>query len=176
MLKPIPSRITALRIPEQGRTYGVSIGLPWLLAACQDGLEGTWSRFEGEIRLQRLKERVELCPNVDSSVQTYCESCGAEIVVEQSFEQTLVYLPSNFDPTDKTNRLPKSVKDLERISNQVGLDDDDLDIGWYDNGELDVAAAITEMIVLQQPSLLRCGLDGVTRIEDGECLFSATEQ
>lgn len=176
MLKPIPSRIAVLRIPEQGRTYGVSIGLPWLGSACEAGLEGTWNRFDGEIRLQRLRERVEVCPNITSSVQTYCESCGAEIVVEQSYVQTLVYLPSNFDPRDKSNRLPKSVKELERISNQVGLDEDDLDIGWYDNGELDVAGSITEMILLRQPSLLHCGLDSVTRIDEGTCLFSATEQ
>jgi hypothetical protein len=176
MLKPIPSRIAALRIPEQGRTYGISLGLPWLGAACEAGLEGTWNRFDGEITLQRLRERVEVCPNIESSVQTHCESCGAEIVVEQSYVQPLVYLPSNFDPRDKANRLPKSVKELERISNQVGLDEDDLDIGWYDNGELDVAASITEMIVLHQPSLLHCGLDGVRRIDEGTCLFSATEQ
>lgn len=176
MLKPIPSRIAALRIPEQGRTYLVSLGLPWLGSACEAGLEGTWNRFDGEITLQRLRERVEVCPNIVSSVQTHCESCGAEIVVEQSYVQSLVYLPSNFDPRNKTNRLPKSIKELERISNQVGLDEDDLDIGWYDNGELNVAASITEMIVLNQPSLLHCGLEGVTRMDEGTCLFSATEQ
>ena len=176
MLKKIPSRISALRIPEQGRTYSVSLDLPWLQKACESASNGTWTKFDGEIILQRLKERIEVCPSIQAIVQTFCECCGAEIVVAHSLEQPLVYLPSNFDPRNKQNRLPKNVKELERISNQVGLDDDDLDIGWYDNGELDVSSTIIEMIVLNQPSLLHCGLDEVTRVEAGDCLFTASEQ
>jgi len=176
MSKPMPSRISAMRIPEQSRTYTVSLRLPWLQAACEAAIEGECNKFEGEITLQRLKERVEVCPAITGVLTTFCESCGAEINVEQSYHQPLVYLPSNFNPNDKSNRLPNNVKDLERISNQVGLDEDDLELGWYDNGELDVAITITEMIVLNQPSLLHCGLDGVTRVEEGDCLFSMNEQ
>lgn len=175
MIPKVPSRIAVLRIPVHARTYPLSLGVPWLEASCQSAIEGVWTECNGSVTVQRYEERVEVTASISYRVECACEVCGTTVAYHKTSSQPLVYLPSSYDERNRSHKLSKSIKDLDKISNHIGLDDHDLDVGWYDNGEIDLSLVITELLVLDRPSLIACEEEHVLRITDGECVTFPTE-
>ena len=176
MRPKVPSRIAVPRIPVHARTYPLSLDVPWLGRSCQAAIDAVWSECNGSVTLQRYEERVEVMADISYRVECACEVCGSPVEYQHRSNQPLIYLPSNFEnDRNRQSRLPKTARDLDKISHQIALDDEDLDVGWYDNGEIDLSIVITELIVLDRPSLIACNNDNVVRIVDGECVTFPTE-
>ncbi len=170
------SKIAAMRIPTSQMVIPLSFDLKWLRGSVEDALEGEWKTCVGTLGLERLDERLEAVLNLEYSVECACEVCGAQIVYQNTIDTSLVYLPFTLDPRKSRHvKVPKTVKDLERISHQVTLEEDQLDMGFYDNDELDLSMVVTEGIVLARPSLLCCDLDTVQRLDDGDCVEFPSE-
>ena len=50
------------------------------------------------------------------------------------------------------------------------LHEEDLDIGWYEEGKIDLADVVCEAIVLDLPMVIHCDLDFVTKPNPQGCL------
>jgi len=170
------STIAAMRIPTRSMTIPLSLSLGWVPNSLENAIAGTWKSFEGTMSLERMDERLEAKLVVSYTLECDCEICGSLISYTRQFESTLVYLPFSLDPRKSRHvKLPQTVKDLERISHQVTLDEDQLDVGFYDNDTLDLSMVLTEAIVLDRPSLLACNEEDVVRVDEGECVSFPTE-
>jgi len=170
------STITAMRVPTRAMTIPLSLSLEWVPKSLESAIAGNWKSFEGELSLERMDQRLEAKLILSYMVECDCEICGSLIAYSQQFETSLVYLPFSLDPRKSRHvKLPQTVKDLERISHQVTLEEDELDVGFYDNDTLDLSMVLTEAIVLDRPSLLACNEEDVVRVDEGECVSFPTE-
>lgn len=170
------STITAMRVPTRAMTIPLSLSLEWVPKSLENAIAGTWKTFEGELSLERMDQRLEAKLVLSYMVECDCEICGSLISYSQQFETSLVYLPFSLDPRKSRHvKLPQTVKDLERISHQVTLEEDELDVGFYDNDTLDLSMVLTEAILLERPSLLACNEEDVLRVDEGECISFPTE-
>ncbi len=51
----------------------------------------------------------------------------------------------------------------------VELQEDELDVGWFEGPGLDLAAVVSEQLALWLPDVVRCDSPGATRAVPGEC-------
>ena len=142
---PKNSKIGAMRIPTRGMTIDLDIDVDWVQQALLEGISGNWVSFEGIMTVKRMDERLDAEVHLTYAVECPCEVCGATIRYVHSAEVELIYQPFTLDPRRSRHvKAPQTVKDLEKISHQVTLQEDQLDMGWYENGELDLATVLTE--------------------------------
>ena len=173
---PKSSRIGAMRVPTRGMTIELSSDVDWVHNALLEGISGDWVSFQGVVTLKRLDERLDAEVHLTYAVECPCEICGATLRFSHRSDVELIYQPFTLDPRKSRHvKIPQTVKDLEKISHQVTLQEDQLDIGWYENGELDMATVLTEVLILEHPSLLACEHPQTERLEDGECITFPTE-
>ena len=165
-----PSKYAVMRFNHIPMEVAFSLDVPWVLPSCLSAEEGKWSECSGILSITREQDRVDVAVEGRYSVQCTCDICGQPITWTNSIHTTLLYRPSTIDPRQtKGKQIPKTVKDLDRISHQVTLEEDDLDVGWYDNGELDLTLILTEAIVLDRPTVLGCHDEGVTPSATSTC-------
>ena len=156
------AKIPAMRIPTRSMEIPLSKQLSWVEPSVELAIGGNWTTLTGTLELERIDERLDAHVSLSYVVECLCEICGARISFANSVETSLVYVPFTLDPRKSRHvKLPKTVKDLEKISHQVTLQEDQLDVGWYDNGELDLSTVLTEVAILARPSLLSCDLESV---------------
>ena len=173
---PSNSKIGAMRIPTRSMTINLNIDVEWVQQALLEAISGDWVSFHGEVTLQRIDERLDARVQLIYGVECPCEVCGASLRYGHRVDVELMYQPFTLDPRRSRHiKAPQTVKELDRISHQVTLQEDQLDMGWYDNGELDLATVLTETLVLEHPSLLACDRPDTERLEDGECVTFPTE-
>ena len=170
------AKIAAMRVPTRSMEIPLSKKLSWVEPSAELAIEGNWTTLTGTLELERMDERLDAHVSLSYVVECFCEVCGARISYANEIETSLVYVPFTLDPRKSRHvKVPKTVKDLEKISHQVTLQEDQLDVGWYDNGELDLSLVLTEVVVLARPSLLSCELEAVTRLDEGDCVSFPTE-
>ena len=173
---PKTSKVGAMRIPTRSMTLDLNADVEWVQHALLEAISGDWVSFEGTVTLRRIDERLDAHVQVAYAVECPCEVCGATIRYTHRADVELMYQPFTLDPRKSRHvKAPQTVKDLERISHQVTLQEDQLDMGWYENGELDLATVLTETLVLEHPSLLACAHPETERLDDGECVTFPTE-
>ena len=173
---PKSSKIGAMRVPTRGMTLDLDIDVDWVHNALIEAISGDWVSFQCVLTLKRLDERLDDEVQLTYAVECPCEVCGASLRYAHRAEVELIYQPFTLDPRKSRHvKAPQTVKDLEKISHQVTLQEDQLDIGWYENGELDMATVLTEVLILEHPSLLSCDHPQTERLEDGECITFPTE-
>ena len=168
--------VGAMRIPPRPSVYTLNPDVEWVRNALLEAISGDWISFDGTLTVQRMDERLDTSLVLHFAVECPCEVCGSTIRYAHSATVELVYQPFTLDPRKSRHvKAPQSAKDLERISHQVTLKEDQLDMGWYENGELNLATVLTEAIVLEHPTLLSCSHEQTERLEDGECITFPTE-
>lgn len=173
---PKDSKIGAMRIPTRPMAIGLNADVEWVQHALLEGISGDWVDFTGVITLKRMDERLDAHVDLTYAVECSCEVCGSTLRYTHHADVHLVYQPFTLDPRKSRHvKVPQTVKDLERISHQVTLQENQLDMGWYENGELDLATVLTETLVLEHPTLLECAHPETERLEDGECVTFPTE-
>ena len=173
---PKTSKIGAMRVPTRGRTFELDRSVNWVQLALHEGIAGQWVSFIGSIALKRMDERLDADLYMTYEVECPCEVCGATLRYKHQIQVGLVYHPFALDPRKSRHvKAPQTVKDLEKISHQVTLQEDQLDVGWYEDGELDLATVLTEALILEHPTLLACDHPETDRLEDGECVTFPTE-
>ena len=173
---PKRSKLGAMRVPTRGITIDLDSKIDWVHNAMLEGISGKWVSFEGAMTLKRMDERLDAKVQLNYAVECPCEVCGATLRYTHRANVELIYQPFALDPRKSRHvKAPQTVKDLEKISHQVTLQEDQLDIGWYENGELDLATVLTEALILEHPTLLACAHPQTERLEDGECVKFPTE-
>ena len=124
----------------------------WVIAAFDDALDGSVKECSAQIELDRYNKRIEARVRYSLVGLISCSRCDQEIVVSYSGAESLL-----FDPKSETEE------------DEVELQADDLDIGWYDDGKLDLKDVICETVVLSFPARIHCKMDIVRVQASGGC-------
>lgn len=145
-------RILVDSIPRTGRSIEATLELDWARDAAAAALELAPGTLSGTLAIsppQRGQVRVQV--QVGASCEAVCHRCGEGFTLVVEAEHDLRFAPS---------------ADL-RSEEEVELEAEELDLGWYDDGELDLAAVLQEAIALALPARYTCpdieGCDDRTR-------------
>ena len=165
-------KIYVHQIPVNGRTHTISHQDTWVQEEIEKALEGTLLECQAEITLCNHNHQVHVEGTIKSKIQISCDICGEDIEIRFDGNINLIYVPAN---SIKPNLVPKNKKDLDKIQEMLSLKKEDLEVGWYYDGVLDLGVVITEYLLINKDSIVQCKDDNVTRIAEGECLVLPTK-
>lgn len=134
-------RIPIDTIPNEGVNVEIDLGVGWAVQAADHALESAPTRLSGQLTVSRVAEVIRVRGGVDVVGLRDCERCNEPVDLSLSTSDIdLSYLPS--DPAGSTG--------------EVRLGAADLDLGWYDDGGIDLSQVLSEIIALELPSLVSC--------------------
>ena len=145
-------KINIMQITERGMQLSCSKE-DWAVSAFDEALDGTIKECSAEIELDRYNKRVEARVRYSLVGTISCSRCAQDIEVSFSGAEVLL-----FDPK----------QDGEQ-EEEIELHAEDLDIGWYDDGKLDLKDVICETVVLSFPDRVHCKMDVVRVPASGGC-------
>ena len=133
-------RLTVDKIDDSGKTVDIALDTPWAVEAVQAVLEVSAVALNGRLQVHppvcgtvRVRARWSLEAERD------CDRCGSTFLHALEGDAELHYVPGPID----------GPADLE-------LKAEDLDVGWYLDGELDLAEVLREAVALTMPSRVVC--------------------
>jgi len=139
------------RIPDAG--FDVHPLGAWAAKAAGAALEGTTSRLDGRLNLVAYGDEIRVTGFLDVEVRRPCDRCAVDLVVEHSGPVDLHYVPAGSRDSDESRSLAG----------------DELDIGFYADGALDLAAVVGEYFALSTPGRLACEVPGARVADGGSC-------
>lgn len=140
-------RIRLEDIPDQGTDVAVSQTEGWFFRALSEAAEGEPVEASLTVNVNRItpgSETLRVRGSASASVERPCDRCMTRVCAELSGTIDLYYVPEGH-----------GVGGAE-------LHSDDLDIGWYDAIELDMATVVAEQFALWLPERIRCTDEGVS--------------
>lgn len=150
--------VNIMQLTEKATKYSFSHE-EWVIKALQEGLEGNVQQASVDVSLTRKEKRVEAIVNVSISGTCACTRCAQDLEIQCSFAETLHYDPIS-----------------QEYEEEDELDVDELDIGWYEEGKLDLSAVICEVVVLSLPTRIHCSTELVTKKPEGACYVPPKEE
>ena len=139
-------------LPDDGLHVDADLAEPWVASAVGGAWEGEPRAGQLHIHVNRVMEgspTLRVRGKADAAVERSCDRCGTPLRFEHAGPVDLYYVP-----------------DGESVAEGSELHRDDLDIGWYDGEELDVADVLTEQLSLWLPARLTCEDQGATPLVD----------
>lgn len=133
-------RIVVAGIPRPGLEVAVDPGKDWVRAAAATALDAEPSVVGGQLDIQARGKKVEVRGEVHATAPAICDRCGADTEQSVEAELALAYLPD----------------DHGAFEAELELGADDLDLGWYRGGELDLGDVLREALALALPSRTIC--------------------
>lgn len=113
----------------------------WAVEAAQEALEAPVSALSGVLRVERARPGIKVTPvRVVAETTRPCDRCGAEAALVLAPEDVLTYLPIEHAPKDEERELSP----------------EELDVGWFHDGVLDMRAVLGELLVLSLPARVVC--------------------
>jgi len=140
-------RIPVDNISEGGLEATLVGSEPWIKAAAQLALDTAPSHLEGHVILFPVGDSVRIQGNLQVTFSTACDRCLSEVMLSFDDKIDLYYSPRPKHQPDET----------------IALESGELDIGWFDNGEIDLSHIISEQLALWMPDRVRCDDDQVSR-------------
>jgi len=154
-------KIFVHQIPVQNKLVSFFMENAWAVNALEEASNGKAKKCQGELVLHRRDERVRVSGDVELSVERTCDICGSSVELTIPKEVLLTYEPL---PEYASSSEGASKKEEEFI-----LEEEDLELGWYEHGQLDLAVVLGEHVVLNLNHLVQCADENVLRLEPGEC-------
>ncbi len=151
-----------VRVDELGnkrRVFGLDLDRQWAVQAVAEALDGEVEALAGTLSLRALSGGVMVSGDLRAVVRRACDRCLSAV------HHTL---GGDLDLYFEAEPLAGDVN--------VSLTPDELDVGFTERGELDLAAVISEFFVLESSARLRCGDPGVRRLEPGDCSVGTTDE
>lgn len=126
-------------IPDRGLDLSLDPVPGWALAAASEAVEQPVEALHGALHVQRSGPLVEVTGQLEVEFAGLCDRCGDPTRFRLGGEVDLTYAPH--DPSAPSERE---------------LQADDLDLGFYTHGVLDLATVVQEHLVLLLPPRLVC--------------------
>lgn len=162
-------------IPAAGREVTFGLGDAWAVAAAELALDRAPARLAGTVHLKRASAKGQVVV-VDVSAQagapTECDRCGEPCELAVSVDARLLFAPEEvggaaYDGLDARSDLESGGRSGDRAARaadlaesgshpEIELAEDDLDVGWYRGGELDLQEVIGEALALETPPRVVC--------------------
>ena len=160
------------KIPVHGHIYTFNRKDTWLQEAIEKVLECTVVECDIELNMQNCNSQVRATGHVKVVIQQACDLCADDVTVSFEDKINLLYLSSS---TPDPDFVPKNKKELDKINNMISLQEEELDVGWYYDGMIDLAVVITEHLLIVKQGIVQCKDTNVRRLQEGECREFPTE-
>ena len=141
----------------------------WLKDAIVFALESEPIELGLQILFSASGPRISASVEFNCAYKTLCSRCGAIVIHRISSQVLLEYLPD-----EQTGQI-KTLKELDRISQELEIGASELDVGWYQSDGLEVSDVVSELIALEKPLQVHCTEDNVERQQEGTCQFESAE-
>lgn len=132
-------------IPSAGREIELGLGRAWAVEAASIALDGPPTVLEGLIELRRATSKGVVLVDVKATASTaaICDRCGEACLRITQVDAHLLYAPEE--------------KGSEAYDGgEVELEAEDLDLGWYAEGEIALDDVLREALTLALPSRTTC--------------------
>lgn len=150
-------RVNVEDIKSGGRQVRFTGEDEWAKEAVQIALEGPVRDLTGELAIERRRKDVLVTGKGHAVVSRECDRCGQPTDIEVEVKEALSYRAAGSETYSGAQEIELSEKDL--------------DVGWYEGGELDLNSIVCELFTLGLPSRVVC-----TREEDCDVLLSASPE
>lgn len=144
-------KLNIMQITTKGKAYSFSRE-DWVVSSLQEALGGTIEESQVQVELDRYDKRVEARVTYSLIGTVLCSRCAQDIQIAASGAETLLFEPC-----------------LETQDEEIELEGEDLDIGWYEDGKLDLSSVICEAAVLSLPNRMHCSMEMVRVRAEGDC-------
>ena len=132
-------RIVVEKIPEAGQTISLDDQTVWARQAADNAMDGSINGITGQLELQVRHEMLyvsgEICPQGTVS----CHRCGHNVDLDQVLPVDLRYIAAEHKP-----------------EGSFELSTSELDLGWYDEGMIQLADVVSEVIALAISMKILC--------------------
>lgn len=140
------------QILPEGLLVELDMDCTWAVQAVARSLDGEVRELDGSVRVRLMGTGATVQGHAGVLVDQRCDRCLTPLRLRIEGEVDLYF---------ESERLEGDAN--------VGLQPDDLDMGFLEEGLLDLGAALGEFFLLEVPPRLRCEDPGVTRVEPGAC-------
>lgn len=138
-------RVRVEAIPAAGKTVVAGLEDGWAREAAAAAVDAEPEALEARLRILPVKKgRVTIEVTARATHPATCDRCGEPLSHVVETEVALTYLPTG--------------EDVGRRDDDEGVElaEDDLDLGWYEDGSLVLADVLTEALALATPSRTVC--------------------
>jgi uncharacterized metal-binding protein YceD (DUF177 family) len=138
-------KIVVEGIPSTGREVPVGLREEWARVAAAEAIDGPPSTLAGRIIVTKASAKgvVHVDLDVNARTTTVCDRCGEATERGAHPKVRLLYAPEE--------------KGTEAYDGgELELEADDLDLGWYADGHLDLSDVLREALALALPTRTLC--------------------
>ncbi len=149
-------------IPSAGRQLDLGLRDDWAAAAAAEAMDGPPSHLSGRVTVERAGQKgvVHVDLALEARTPSVCDRCGEPADRVSKPALRLLYAPEE--------------RGTEAYDGgEIELQAEDLDLGWYRDGELDLADVVREALALELPARTVCA-DSAACDKRTDQLLSAT--
>lgn len=139
-------RIPVEGIPAVGRRIDFGLRDEWAFIATEGSLERPPVSLSGALALSIASKRngvIRVEASIQASTRVVCDRCGEECELVVTESSVLLYAPEESGGGAYDG-------------GEIELSVDDLDLGWYQQGEIDLANVVREAVALALPVRIVC--------------------
>lgn len=134
-------RVNVDHIDDRDQQITAGMADEWAVSAASDVLEATPTDLSVSLDLRRAHGHVFVTGAVRAAASRTCERCGESMTLVVDTDVDLSYVPRGRQISDAPESELKS---------------DQLDVGWYANGHIDLADTLREALALALPPRVVC--------------------
>jgi uncharacterized metal-binding protein YceD (DUF177 family) len=139
------------QIPDEGWVVEFDATAPWALAAATTALDVPPTALSGRLVIRNFAKQLAVSGKIQAVAPQDCHRCGEGVRLTVGGPVALTYTPT---PDAGEAPAPRQLAPGE------------LDVGFYDGEFLDLAAVVSEQLVLLLPSKLACDIPGIEPIDE----------
>ncbi len=126
-------------MPPQGHEEGIDARSLWATSAAAEVLEGDLKHLAGELRIRLRGDTALVTGSVAAGVERDCDRCGARLMLRIEGPVELEYRPE-FSEDEPARELSAA----------------DMDLGFYEDGSLDLSEAVRDHLAVLLPLQVFC--------------------
>ena len=142
-------------IPTDGTAVRAGLETGWAADAASAALDAAPQTLAVDLVVHRDGERLKVVGDLTVDVPRTCDRCLEAVLLRLEGEVELIYLP------------PEASGDAAHSERR--LDEEELDLSWFDGRALDMSDVVSEQLALWAPDRIVCEDPAVTRLAAGEC-------
>jgi len=143
-----------------GRQVDADDATPWAAEAARDALEGDVVTLSASLDIAQPKadRHVDIRIEATATVSRHCDRCRESIVLSVSTSRQLGYLPAGGTGGD-----------------EVDLEAEELEVGWYESPFVDLGHILREALALELPARVTCSDAASCEARTAALLADSTE-
>jgi uncharacterized metal-binding protein YceD (DUF177 family) len=151
-------KVVVESIPAAGRQVSFDRSVEWAASAATTSLDHAPTRLAGSFQLKRAKTGVVVVDlRASAEAPTTCDRCGEECVLAVEVDTRLLYAPEESGGADYDGLSLDGTRGEQPASTEgIELEERDLDVGWYRNGEVVLSDVLCEALALATPPRIVC--------------------